>query len=176
MRPLKSGKKKMCASRIGITLGWLAVAGVLWTKTAHSNADQGAWSDVMPWPHVAVSATALPMAKCSHGRQTRSTPFPTTGACSRMPPCLTPTPATLTPKPRRTRHVLRGDLSESGDLFAAGGNSSLTTSSLFTADTHDWALSDPMPQRRWYGITPMTTGKRRGHEHFARSADLVPDV
>lgn len=154
----------------------LLVCGVHATTT-HANNVDGAWSGVISWPHIAVSAAALPDGDILTWSSNRVNAFPVNNGLFTFAAVYDPDTGQFKNTNHADHDMFCAGISQisDGSILASGGNDTLSTSSLFFSDTHDWDLIEPMQEPRWYG-TNLTLANGDVMTTFARGAEVIPEI
>ena len=121
--------------------------------------NEGRWSEVIAWPEIATGAANLPdgriMTWSSTGERNfgGGTPF-THGSI------FDPNTSLFTTKDNQVHNTFCAGVSllPDGEIFAAGGGATITTTSIYADD--EWSLVEDMQRPRWYATsTTLATGQ-----------------
>lgn len=130
--------------------------------SAQSPADlinQGRWGEVIDWPEIATGAANLPdgrmMTWSSSGESSFGGGQPFTHGS-----LFDPTTGLFEPNDNPTHNMFCAGVSmlADGEVFAAGGGATITTTSIYS--DAGWSLTDEMNRPRWYPTsTTLATGQ-----------------
>ena len=112
---------------------------------------EGRWSDVIDWPHVAVSASNLPDGRVVTWSSNKKTSFPQ-GTEFTYASTWNPITNRFIEVNNSYQDLFAAHLSllEDGRLFVSGGNNHVKTSSVFDFKNNAWTRLDDMNRGRWY--------------------------
>ncbi|WP_146203417.1 Ig-like domain-containing protein [Leucothrix pacifica] len=131
------------------------VAPVTAARLAARNEDiNGQWSDVIPWPHVPVTAANLPDGRILTFSSNQRDAFPS-GPEFSYASTWDPASNTFTDMPHESHDMFCGHLSmlEDGRVFINGGRNHVKTTSTFDFRDNSWNRLDDMNRGRWYPTT-----------------------
>ncbi len=142
----------------------------------NSSASLGQWSNVIAWPHIAVSAANLPDGRILTWASNEKTAFPIADQFSHS---AIFNPANngfqTTNNPRHDMFCAGISLLEDGTILASGGNPQLRNTSVFKTTSLSWVMGPLMNQQRWYG-TNLTLPNGEVFSTFAKGANNSPEV
>ncbi len=112
---------------------------------------EGRWSEVIDWPHVAVSASNLPDGRVVTWSASQKTSFPR-GTEFTYASTWNPITNRFIEVNNSYHDLFAAHLSllEDGRLFVSGGNNHVKTSSVFDFKNNVWTRLDDMNRGRWY--------------------------
>lgn len=124
-------------------------------RTAARNEDiNGQWSEVIPWPHIPVTAANLPDGRILTFSSNQRDGFPA-GPEYSYASTWDPASNTFTDVPHTSHDMFCGHLSmlEDGRVFINGGRNHVKTTSTFDFRNNSWTRIDNMNNGRWYPTT-----------------------
>ena len=112
---------------------------------------EGRWSEVIDWPHVAVSASNLPDGRVVTWSSNQKTSFPR-GTEFTYASTWNPITHRFIDVNNTYQDLFAAHLSllEDGRLFVSGGNNQVKKSSVFDFKDNTWMQLDDMNRGRWY--------------------------
>ncbi|MGK0270573.1 MAG: YVTN family beta-propeller protein [Cocleimonas sp.] len=130
------------------------IAPKISARAAQRPVDDGAWSPVIQWPHIPVTAANLPDGRILTFASNQKTGFP---AGPEFTYAATWNPATnaFVENNHNSHDMFCGHLSmlEDGRIFINGGRNHVKTTSVFDYRTNSWQNVDQMNRGRWYPTT-----------------------
>ncbi|HBR99309.1 MAG TPA: hypothetical protein DD979_18320, partial [Gammaproteobacteria bacterium] len=139
-------------------------------------ATEGQWSAVIEWPHIPVSAAALPDGRIVTWSSNEKTSFPVQDQMT-FSSVYDPQNNSFTDM-NNTRHDMfcAGiSMLQDGSVLASGGNPNLQHSSIFDIDNNTWTAAPFMNQTRWYG-TSLSLSSGEVFATFAKAANEIPEI
>jgi hypothetical protein len=122
-----------------------------YAKRSFDAKEVGRWSEVIHWPHIAVSASNLPDGRIVTWSASQKRSFP---RGSEFTYASTWNPITkrfiATNNTYHDMFAAHLSLLEDGRLFVSGGNNHVKTSSVFDFKNNTWARLQDMNSGRWY--------------------------
>ena len=123
-------------------------------KIARRPVDDGAWSPVIQWPHIPVTAANLPDGRILTFASNQRTGFPV-GPEFTYAATWDPNTNVFVENNHNSHDMFCGHLSmlEDGRVFINGGRNHVKTTSTFDFRTNSWQNIDQMNRGRWYPTT-----------------------
>ena len=123
-------------------------------KFAQRPVDDGAWSPVIDWPHIPVTAANLPDGRILTFASNQRTGFPA-GPEFTYAATWDPVTNEFVENNHNSHDMFCGHLSmlEDGRVFINGGRNHVKTTSTFDYRTNTWQNIDQMNRGRWYPTT-----------------------
>ncbi len=121
--------------------------------------NEGRWGDVIAWPEIATGAANLPDGRIMTWSSTGESNF-SGGNTFTHGSIYDPNTNLFTPKDNQVHNTFCAGVSllPDGEIFAAGGGATITTTSIYADD--QWSLIDDMQRPRWYATsTVLATGQ-----------------
>lgn len=149
--------------------GRIPADGVL-NGTVATKANAGVWSDVIAWPHIAISAANLPDGRVLSWSSTESNSTPPIREYSHAS-LFDPTTNSFQNADSNFHDMFCAGITtlEDGSIVASGGNPDDTRTSVFNPDSMTWGPLAEMNDSRWYG-TNITLPNNQIFSSFARAA------
>ena len=142
----------------------------------NSTAIKGQWSNVIGWPHIAVSAANLPDGRILTWASNETTAFPVADQFTHSA-IFNPANNSFetTNNPSHDMFCAGISILEDGTILASGGNPQLRNTSVFRTNSLSWSAASLMNQQRWYG-TNLTLPNSEVFSTFAKGANNSPEV
>ena len=136
-----------------------------------SLADIGQWSEVIKWPHIAISAANLPDGRVLTWSASETNSFPGNREYTHSA-VFDPTNNTFQTTDSNFHDMFCAGVStlENGNIVASGGNPNDRRTSTFNPNTFDWSPLANMNDLRWYGAN-LTMPSNQIFSTFAKTAN-----
>lgn len=144
--------------------------GVLIQDVA-SPAEAGLWSEVIQWPHIAISSANLPDGRVLSWSASETNSFPANREYSHSA-VFDPATQTFQTTDSNFHDMFCAGVStlENGHIVASGGNPDDSRTSVFNPETLGWSPLAEMNDRRWYGAN-LTLPNNQIFSTFAKTAN-----
>ncbi len=155
--------------------GRIPADGVL-NGTAPTNASAGEWSELISWPHIAISAANLPDGRVLSWSSTEPNGFPPNREYT-LASLFDPATNSFQNADSNFHDMFCAGITtlEDGSIVASGGNPEDSRTSVFNLDSMTWAPLSDMNDSRWYG-TNVTLPNNKIFSSFAKSSGNRSEV